>query len=308
MKTKKRLLSILLSLVLVLGLMVGMSLTAYAEGTVARVTNGGTSTEYATLAGALGNWTNGTTLTLLADVITDSTISVSDTKILDLNGYGIRFTGSDGSVITVNSGANLTLNDSGSTARNHYITLNTYRGTTVADSATEQAVTAGVGNGIVKVTGGYITGGNVTSSHGQSNRSDGGGVSVDGGTFIMKGGTIIGNRAVGDGGGVSLMNHNLSQFAMNGGKILYNYASGWGGGISVGVGGSNKRTTSNYITISGGEIGYNRSKMDLFGNNPDTDHNNPGNGGGIDLQGDSLLLSGKVVIQNNTTSKSNKLN
>ena len=114
MRMKKRFLGILLSLVMALGLMPGMSLTAYADGDVASVTVGETATKYATIADAVSAWNSAAdsaTLTLLADVETSSTITVSGTKTLDLNGHGIKATVSD-SVIKVLNGANLTLTDS----------------------------------------------------------------------------------------------------------------------------------------------------------------------------------------------------
>ena len=92
----KRFLSILLSLALVLGLIPGMSLTAYADGTtpVASVTpSGGTATNYTDFEAALNNWTNGSTLKLLADVTTTSQINVQNKDVtLDLNGFGVLYT------------------------------------------------------------------------------------------------------------------------------------------------------------------------------------------------------------------------
>ena len=59
------------------------SMTTYAQ--VAKVGN----TEYATIDEAIANWTNGTTLTLLADVTLSDVIKLSTTEyhILDLGTY-----------------------------------------------------------------------------------------------------------------------------------------------------------------------------------------------------------------------------
>jgi len=78
---------------------------------VAAVTADGTTTEYETLTDALAAWVDGSTLKLLKDVGTESTISVSDgTRTLDLNGYTIDGN-QNGSVITI-SGGTLVLDDS----------------------------------------------------------------------------------------------------------------------------------------------------------------------------------------------------
>ena len=253
MKTKKQLLAILLSLVLVLGLLPGMSLTAYAEGNVASVTNGSTTTEYTTLDNALNNWTNGTTLTLLADVTANSTISVSVTKTLDLNGHGIRMTG-NGSVISVGNNVSLTINDS-DTTREHYITLTNYRGTAVSDTGTENAITKG--SGVIKFSGGYITGGTGTNV---SNYNLGGGAYVNGGTLVLNNGTILGNYSVNDGGGVWV--GNTGTFTMNGGKIMLNKPEG-GGAITVGNNGySNNTSEIGTFTMNGGFITQNTSTFD----------------------------------------------
>ena len=63
---------------------------------VASVTSNGTTTKYTAFGTAVSNWTDGSTLTLLADVTISSTIGVSGTKILDLNGYELKKTGSGG--------------------------------------------------------------------------------------------------------------------------------------------------------------------------------------------------------------------
>jgi len=81
------------------------------------------------------------------------------------------------------------------------------------------------------ITGGYTAG-------------NGGGVSVNGGTFTLKNGTIEGNKA-GNGGGVS---YSDGTFNMLGGTIQYNEGSGNTGGILV---------MKDAFTMSGGTIQYN---------------------------------------------------
>lgn len=79
----KRILATVLCIAMVLST---MSFTAFAEGTaVAKVGN----TEYATIDEAIAAWTNGTTLTLLANVTLSDVIKLSSTEyhILDLGTY-----------------------------------------------------------------------------------------------------------------------------------------------------------------------------------------------------------------------------
>jgi len=88
-KARTKALSLLLSLSLVLGLMPGMSLTAYADNTignyVAEVVNG---SKYETLKDAIDNATTGDTVKLLADIVTSDTIYIRNKQdlTLDLNG------------------------------------------------------------------------------------------------------------------------------------------------------------------------------------------------------------------------------
>ncbi|MED9969502.1 MAG: right-handed parallel beta-helix repeat-containing protein, partial [Ruminococcus sp.] len=163
---------------------------------VASVTVGETTIEYASFAEALNAWTNGSTLTLLADVSTSSTVGVSGTKTLDLNGYGIKTTG--GVAITVNDGADLTMKDSAPTR--------TGTGTNRPNG----------------VEGGYLTGFN-----GGSNSAC---VVIYAGKLTMDGGSITGNIGRGDGAGVILINNKANEFIMNGGSITNNKA-----GVGAGV-------------------------------------------------------------------------
>ena len=157
-------------------------------------------TSYSSFAEALSAWAGGTgtTLTLAGDVTVDSTISISGSgeKTLDLNGYGIKMTGS-GPVLNISGGASLTLND------------NNPARTDTGDNRPDG------------VTGGYITGGTGTDFYGQLYA---GGV-FNAGTFTMNGGSITGNSAD-FGGGV----YNGNTFTMNGGSITGNSAN-YGGGV-----------------------------------------------------------------------------
>ena len=149
----KRLLSILLSLMLVLGLMSGMSLTAYADTdeNVAKVISTSSEVSYTSFSEALNHWEKNTTLQLLKTVETSITISVSGNvkKTLDLNGCGIKFTGTSGTVIKVDKNADLEIKDSSPDEVHRYTVTDGLA--TVDDNAT--------GDDVKTYSGGYITGG-----------------------------------------------------------------------------------------------------------------------------------------------------
>ncbi|MED9970281.1 MAG: hypothetical protein UFA98_09775, partial [Ruminococcus sp.] len=177
---------------------------------VASVTSNGTTTKYANFSDALNAWTDGSTLTLLADVTMNGTITVSGTRTLDLNGYGI--TKSDqGRLFNVDG--NLTINDSNPTRSTHKYTVDE-TGLAVLDE-----------NGTQSFQGGYITGGHGYTTSGEYGW--GGFAIVDLGhknqnySLTINGGTIIGNKTDLGGGGVVRVNSN-GIFTMNGGAIIYN--------------------------------------------------------------------------------------
>ena len=187
-------------------------------------------------------WTSTTSLPteagsyyLTGDVVINSTWQIWGRNIsLCLNGYGIRYAGSVGSVIRVSEVGTLNLYDCNE-SREHYITLDDYRGTAVSSSGTESEVDAN-GDGVVKITGGYITGGiNI-----DNNDIAGAGIWLDGtygikdgdcGILNMYGGTVIGNHNARDnktGGGISI----FGKCYMYGGSVSYNWGA-HGGGIAV---------------------------------------------------------------------------
>ncbi|MBR1817091.1 MAG: hypothetical protein IJ763_10425 [Lachnospiraceae bacterium] len=239
-----------------------------APDPVASVTpSGGTATEYTDFAEAVTAWKNagvGATLKLLADVTTSSGIIVnkgaySSSMILDLNGYGIRYSGEGTdtycSVIFITDDGNLKLTDS-EPNRTHYITLDENgRGVSVADSVTP-------GDTCVEVTGGYLTGG---LGYSVSGTTKGGGVFANG-TFTMEGGTIIGNTAShasgdGQGGGVYV---GVATFTMTGGTITRNRASTNGGGVFVN-GSCISFKPSGSASITGNLKGAEKNNVELFG-------------------------------------------
>ena len=168
---------------------------------VASVTSGGGTVQYTDFSSALSAWTEGATLTLLADVSTETAeISVSCT--LDLNGYTLE--GRSGRTLRVTAGT-LTLTDSSS------------RG---GGELAGGGVRVDRGASLL-FSGGYLT---------ANSAEDGAAVYVaDGASFMMTGGTVTENTASGNGGGVYLSGD--ASFKMTGGRIAENTASGDGGGV-----------------------------------------------------------------------------
>ncbi|MDR0375733.1 MAG: hypothetical protein LBH85_08435 [Treponema sp.] len=101
-----------------------------------------------------------------------------------------------------------------------------------------------------------------------------GGVWVDG-SFTMSGGTISGNIAKNDGGGVYVSVGGL--FTMSGGSIIGNTSVRWGGGVYVNSGGSFK--------MSDGTISGNTAKSD---------------GGGVYVHGGSFVKNGGTIDADNS--------
>lgn len=243
--------------------------TALADGAVAEI--GGT--KYSDLNTAISAWDAGETLKLLADITTTSSITITggttdSPKVLDLNGYGILYTGtSQSSVLKFGNSSTpcvLELTDSGPT-RKHNLPLYENGRATAVDS----------GSSGLQITGGYIAGGSGTP---EGAVSSGGGIYVyPGSTFTMKGGNICGNIAT-RGGGVFLQaDSGKAEFTMTGGTICGNTATMGGGGVYVASSGSDNFAA---FTMSGGEISGNKAKS----------------GGGVENRGSFTLSDGTITL------------
>ena len=148
--------------------------------------------------------TAGGTVKLEKDYTIDSTLEVTSLKgvTLDLNGHVIKMSDrGSGSVIKVNPGAILTLQDSSPTAVH-------------------------AGDNAYLPCGGVLTGGSVGDTG--NNRDGGGGVYVYSGSFTMNGGTIYDCTAK-YGGGVNVY---YGSFTMSGGTI-YGCTATYGGGVRI---------------------------------------------------------------------------
>lgn len=160
------------------------------------------------------------------DVTISQTITVSGTVTLDLNGHVLQYKNDStkGSVIKVESGGQLTIEDSNTSNLSHKFNPNGKLW--VLDEA----------SGTETVTGGVITGGTGTdlSTYGGTTWYCGGGALIkNGGSLTMRGGNIIGCSAE-CGGGVCVdsgRNGEPGQFSMSGGSIIGCVASNSGGGV-----------------------------------------------------------------------------
>ena len=172
------------------------------------------------LAAAIGN-SAVTTVKLTANISISSSLTVTRTVTLDLNGHVLKYeSANEGSVIVVKDGGNLTLTDSNTTAV-HKFTPDT-NGLWVSDE-----------NGSKTVSGGVITGGTGYPFQLYSTVNCGGGVYIaPGGQLTITGGKIIGCTAE-YGGGVCIyprQDSKQGQFSMSGGSII-GCSAEFGGGV-----------------------------------------------------------------------------
>ena len=216
---------------------------------------------------AAANDTNGSTLTLLADVKGDFTVDASSVFTLDLNGKTLRGTG-HGSIITVNTIAELTIKSSVS-------------GGKITDCDNQNVNGTIFVSGTLKLESGEITGNSVEY---------GGGVVVADGTFVMNGGEITGNTVKYCGGGVYMLGN--GSFTMNGGFISDNVVriddknmqiEGFPGGGGVFI-------RQGTFTMNGGTISANRSVYTR--------------GGGVQVSGyGTFIMNGGSVTGNSALEK-----
>ena len=193
-----------------------------------------------------------------------NTIYVSNGKVsIDLNGNNINGNQQGGAVIEVSGGATLTLDDHSNDSN---------------PNADVGKITGGTDSGIF-VQGGTLVmnDGEITNNTagGSKTQGHGGGVHVnnDKSSFTMNGGTITGNTANVQGGGVFVQN---GTFTMNGGEISNNTAK-WGGGVNT-IGGT--------VNMTDGTIGNNIAKVD---GSDVWVKNNGGKNASFTMSGDSAI-------------------
>lgn len=161
------------------------------------------------------------TVKLTGDISISSSLTVNRAVTLDLNGHVLKYESANkGSVIVVENGGQLTIEDSNTSNLSHKFNPNGKLW--VLDEA----------SGTEAVTGGVITGGTGTdiSTFGGTTWYCGGGALIkNGGSLTMRGGNIIGCSAE-CGGGVCI-DSEQGQFSMSGGSIAGCVASDIGGGV-----------------------------------------------------------------------------
>lgn len=283
------------------------------------------------------------TVKLAANIDISSSLTVKRTVTLDLNGFVLKYQNDSqrGSVIVVENGGQLTIEDSNTSKPSHKFKQND-DGLWVLDEE----------NGTETVTGGVITGGTGTdlSTYGGTTWYCGGGALIkNGGSLTMRGGNIIGCSAK-YGGGVCIypkQDSKQGQFSMSGGSIIGCSAESGGGvcafgkfqmsgqavirsctaegtsfyfGGGVWVDGSFEMSGEAIIegcqAISeyayGGGVYVNSSSSFVMSGKAKIErcqaistHSSPSKGGGVHLANNTTLtLSGSAVIQNCTATNS----
>ena len=270
---------------------------------------------YETVQSAVNSATNGDTIALLRNKKERITIT-GKSITLDLNGHTLNGN-KEGTVITIDEDAGLTLEDSSESGR----------GIIKGGFATQNTDYAG-GVYIGKNASFVMNGGNIINNEGYWS----GGVYIDeGASFIMNGGSISSNSGMY--GGVYF---NSGSFTMNGGKIENNSGistgavSGYNGTFNMYDGEITGNTGFNYGAIYLSQATFNMFGGSINGNsgasfaimNPDqgavniyggsiTDNINSGSGGGILTYGTSTIAIRSypsnyegtkypIVITNNT--------
>lgn len=258
----------------------GLSVSALTANRVAEVT---TAEE---LAAALENNANDT-VKLTADITINTTLTISRTVTLDLNGNVLKMTGSD-SVIKVESGGDLTIQDSNTTTTQHKFNPHCKYLTWYIDMWELD------NGGSEIVSGGVITGGG-------GDQSDGGGVLVAGGTLVMAGGNIVGCSATSRGGGVYLGKDSDTgkngTFIMTSGSII-GCAAQLGGGVYVATGCTFAMATSsnihNCIANNDGGGVINHGTFRMYGGTISACTTVAFGGGGVCNKGTFIMSDGMI--------------
>ena len=245
---KRRLLPILMTLVLVCALPIWAAFVTSGDVTNPLVCTAGAAepsvpVKVSTADELQSNITAGKSVKLMADINITSTLKISSSLTLDLNGHVLKMTGDVG-VLKVSDRATLTITDSRP--------QNPHTGS-YGRLPAGGVITGGEG---MNMTGIYNVGGAVFLENGTTLKLEGGtltgnsgsSIYIDGAIFVMSGGTITG-ETVG-------VRNNLGTFTMNGGRITGCYeqgvymSTGWMKMSEAAyIGGNNTRNTKEDIFI-----------------------------------------------------------
>lgn len=226
-------------------------------------------------------------ITLAENIYIGSTLTVNRAVTLDLNGNVLKMNGS-GSVIKVESGGNLTIQDSNTTTTQHKFNPHCKYLTWYIDMWELD------NGGSEIVSGGVITGGG-------GDQSDGGGVLVAGGTLVMAGGNIVGCSATSRGGGVYLGKDSDTgkngTFIMTSGSII-GCAAQLGGGVYVATGCTFAMATSsnihNCIANNDGGGVINHGTFRMYGGTISACTTVAFGGGGVCNKGTFIMSDGMI--------------
>lgn len=231
--------------------------------------------------------TNGGDVVIGSDISIQSTLTVSASSTLDLNGYKLTVTTRDKSGIVIDAGQTLTITDSKYSkngSNNGKLSVNGYRAGIQTSGATLI-----INSGIVEATGKWATG---IGGIDQSGYYDGGTVTINGGTVTATGGCpgTHGGAGIGGMGPTVGGGGNGGTITINGGTVTATggtFGSGIGGGGCVAwseVGGS-----SGTITINGGTV---RAKGNQSNHHYAADI---GQGGGKSSDNGTVRINGGTV-------------
>ena len=288
--------------------------------------------------------TNVNTVKLAANIDISSSLTVNRTVTLDLNGHVLKYgSANNGSVIVVENGGQLTIEDSNTSNLSHKFMPNG-KLWVLDDASGTEAVTGGVitggtgypftltsstvvyyGGGVYIASGGQLTmtGGNIIGC----SATYGGGVCTDSEQtkFSMSGGSIAGCVASNSGGGVrasgtfkmsgqavirSCTAESATQFVFGGG-VYVNSSSSFEMSGEAKIKGCQAISNSSYSSNGGGVYVSSSSsfvmseKAQIEDCKAISNSFKSSNGGGVFLaNGTSLALSGSAVIQNCTATNS----
>ena len=276
------------------------------------------------------------TVKLTGDIIISSSLTVKRAVTLDLNGHVLKYeSANNGSVIVVENGGQLTIEDSNTSNLSHRFNPNgklwVLDEASGAETVTGGVITGGTGypillygsyyyygGGVYIAPGGQLTmtGGNIVGCSAEF----GGGICIESerdgkqGQFSMSGGNIIGCSAECGGGVYVDSESNQSPFSMSGGSIIGCVASDIGGGVRAS--GTFKMSGQAVIrsctvesatqSIYGGGIYVNSSSSFEMSGEAKIEYcqaisnsSKSSNGGGVYLtNATTFTLSGNAVIQN----------
>ena len=317
---KKRILSIVLSIVMLVGLLPTTALAINVYGHDGHFDCGESCSHVADdphktvedadweewispdyLPTAAGNYY------LAVDVTIGSTWVPSTDTVLCLNGHSITKTGT-GTVIRVSANRTFTLTDCGSgkiTGGSSGVDFmgngNFYMyGGSITGVATDFGGGVNMSLGSFTMYGGSISGNTATKN--------GGGVYMTGGTFTMHGGSITDNTA-NFGGGVYMGG---GTFTMSDGSIADNTANQNGGGVCMEyytgnpvftISGTAEITDNSANGYGGGGVYFNYGNFTMSGGSI-TGNTTTGDGGGVYVYSTPINISGSPVITGNTKSGS----